>query len=235
MTAPKVAIVTAAGHGIGAGIAVELKARGWQVALMSPSSAAETLAQSLGGLGLRGSVTDPDALARLVAATLERYGQIDAVVNNTGHPAKGPLLEISDVDWHAGLDLLFLNTVRIARLVTPQMEKRGSGAIVNISTFTATEPESAFPVSSTLRAALSAFAKLYADRYAKAGIRMNNLLPGFIDNFPVDPTRSARIPMGRYGKVAEIAKAAAFLISDEASYLTGQNIRVDGGVSRSIY
>lgn len=233
MSEGKVAIVTAAGRGMGAAIAVELKARGWRLALMSPSGAAEGLAHGLGAVGLTGSVTETKDLERLMDATMEAYGRIDAVVNNTGHPPKGPLLQIPDADWHAGLDLVLLNVVRMARLVTPQMEKQGSGAIVNISTYAAIEPSLAFPVSSSLRAALGAFAKLYADQYAKAGIRMNNLLPGFIDSYPEDPATTATIPAGRYGKVAEIAKTTAFLVSDDASYLTGQNLRVDGGLTRS--
>lgn len=234
MAGGKVAIVTAAGRGMGAAIAVELKARGYRLALMSPSGGAEGLAHALGATGLTGSVTAPGDLERLVETTLEAYGRIDAVVNNTGHPPKGALLEIADADWHAGLDLVLLNVVRMARLVTPVMEKQGAGAIVNISTYAAVEPDAEFPVSSSLRAALSAFAKLYADRYAKAGIRMNNLLPGFIDSYPEDKARRDAIPAGRYGRVAEIAKAAAFLISEDAAYLTGQNIRVDGGLTRSI-
>jgi NAD(P)-dependent dehydrogenase (short-subunit alcohol dehydrogenase family) len=234
MAEGKVAIVTAAGRGMGAAIAVELKARGYRLALMSPSGGAEGLAHALGVTGLTGSVTKQGDLERLVETTLEAYGRIDAVVNNTGHPPKGPLLEISDADWHTGLDLVLLNVVRMARLVTPVMEKQGAGAIVNISTYAAVEPEAEFPISSSLRAALSAFAKLYADRYAKAGIRMNNLLPGFIDSYPEEKARRDAIPVGRYGRVAEIAKAAAFLVSDDASYLTGQNIRVDGGLTRSI-
>ncbi|HLI12597.1 MAG TPA: SDR family oxidoreductase [Alphaproteobacteria bacterium] len=234
METGKIAIVTAAGRGMGAAIAMELKARGYALALMSPSGAAEALAHALGGIGLTGSVTEPRDLQRLVETTLETHGRIDAVVNNTGHPPSGPLLDIGDADWHAGLDIVLLNVVRMARLVTPIMEKQGKGAFVNISTYAAIEPEAAFPVSSSLRAGLSAFTKLYADRYAKTGIRMNNLLPGFIDSYPESPERRASIPAGRYGKVAEIAKAAAFLLSDDASYLTGQNIRVDGGLTRSI-
>ena len=147
---------------------------------------------------------------------------------------KGPLLEISDEQWHAGLDLAVLNVVRMARLVTPIMQAAGGGAIVNISTFAAYEPDPGFPVSASLRAALGSFAKLYADTYAADGIRMNNVLPGFIESYPVEENTVARIPMGRAGTVEEIAKTVAFLLSDGAGYITGQNIKVDGGITRSV-
>ena len=156
------------------------------------------------------------------------------MINNTGHPPKGPLLEISDEDWHLGLDLVTLGVVRMARLVTPIMQKQGGGAIVNISTFSAFEPDAAFPVSSSLRAALASFTKLYADRYAADGIRMNNILPGFVDSYPESKELLRRIPMGRYASVTEIAQTARFLISADAGYITGQNIRVDGGMTRSV-
>lgn len=230
----KVAIVTAAGRGIGAGIAKELALAGYKLALMSPSESAEELARNLGALGLRGSVTEVADLKQLVAMTLKSYGRIDAVVNHTGHPPKGPLLDISDADWHRGLDMLLLNVVRMARLVTPIMVKQGAGAIVNISTYAVFEPELSFPVSGSLRAALASFTKLYSDQYAPQGIRMNNLLPGFIDSLPESQERKNRIPMGRYGRVDEIAKATRFLLSSDASYITGQNLRVDGGITRSV-
>jgi NAD(P)-dependent dehydrogenase (short-subunit alcohol dehydrogenase family) len=230
----KVAIVTAAGRGMGAACARELAARGYRLALISTSGAAATLAAELGGVGLRGSVTEPRDLESLVEATLERWGRIDAVVNNTGHPPRGEILEIADDDWHRALDLVVLNVVRMARLVTPVMERQGGGAIVNVSTFAAYEPSLDFPVSSALRAALGGFTKLYARRYAAAGIRMNCLLPGFIDSYPENPETVASIPMGRYGQVEEIARTVAFLVSDDAGYVTGESLRVDGGLARSI-
>jgi len=214
-----------------------LAADGYRLALLSNSGGAADLAGQLGSeiaIAHTGSVTDPAVLAGVVDATLDAYGRIDAVVNNTGHPPKGDLLAISDDDWHLGLDLLLLNVVRMARLVTPIMERQGGGSIVNISTYAAFEPELAFPVSSPLRAALGDFTKLYADRYAAVGIRMNNVLPGFTESYPENAENVARIPMGRYGRVEEIAAAVAFLVSNEAGYVTGQNLRVDGGLSRSI-
>lgn len=230
----RVAIVTGAGRGMGEAIARELAAAEYRVSLMSVSSAATDLAAELGGIGMQGSVVDLADLETLVERTAETYGRIDAVVNNTGHPATGPLLDIPDEDWHAGLDLVFLNVVRMARLVTPVFLERGGGAIVNISTFAAFEPDPSFPVSASLRAALGTYTKLYADRYAADGIRINNVLPGFIDSYPVEEATVSRIPSGRPGTVGEVAATVRFLLSEQAGYITGQNIRVDGGITRSV-
>jgi len=230
----RVAIVTAAGKGIGAAVARRLAADDYRLAIMSPSGGAEGLAGELGVVGLTGSVTSPDDLERLVEVTMSEFGRIDVVVNNTGHPPKGDLLEISDDDWRAGLELVLLNVIRMARLVTPTMQAQGGGAIVNISTFSAFEPSLTFPVSSVLRAGLGGFAKMYADRYGPDGIRMNNVLPGFMDSYPASEETIRRIPVGRYGKVEELAATVAFLASPEAAYVTGQNIRVDGGITRSV-
>lgn len=230
-TAP-VTIVTAAGKGMGEAIARRLHEDGHRLALMSNSGGAIALAEELDCIGLTGSVASPDDLAELVSRTVEVHGRIDGVVNNTGHAAKGDLLKIDDADWHDGLDLLMLNVVRMARLATPHMDAGGS--IVNISTFAAFEPEPAFPVSATLRAGLASFTKLFADQYASDGIRMNNVLPGFIDSYDASEEVIARVPMGRPGSVEEIAATVAFLLSDGAGYITGQNIRVDGGITRSV-
>jgi NAD(P)-dependent dehydrogenase (short-subunit alcohol dehydrogenase family) len=248
MPEDKVAIVTAAGHGIGAACARALAAKGWRVSLMARSDEVLSLARELGGIGRRGSVTEPADLAALVAETLRRHGRIDAVVNNTGHgagsspvtsgpsydPAAEPhLLDIEDGEWHAGLDMYLLNVVRMARLATPVMERQGGGAIVNISSLGTVEPRPEYPMS-VIRLALHGFAKLYADRYARAGIRMNNLLPGFVENWPLPEAVSGFIPLGRPTRLDEIAETATFLLSDAAGAITGQNILADGGLSRGV-
>ena len=230
----KVALITAAGSGMGAAIARRLAGDDYRVAILSSSGKGEALARELGGVGVTGSNREVKDLQRLVDKAMEAYGQIDAVVNSAGHGPKGPLLDLSDEDWHLGMEVYFLNVVRICRLVTPLLEARGGGAIVNISTFATFEPDPHFPTSGAFRSSLAAFTKLFADQYASCNVRMNNILPGFIDSLPKKEEFGARIPMGRYGTTDEIAATAAFLLSEGARYITGQNIRVDGGITRSV-
>lgn len=234
MSTDKVAIITAGGSGMGAAAARKLAADGYRVAILSSSGKGEALAAELGGLGVTGSNRSPEDLARLVDTTLQQWGRVDAVVNSAGHGPKGPLLEISDDDWHLGMEFYLLNVVRIARLLAPVMKQQKSGAIVNISTYATFEPEALFPTSGVFRAGLAAFTKVFADEYAEHNVRMNNVLPGFIDSLPEKEDRRARIPMGRYGTAEEVADLIAFLASDASSYITGQNIRIDGGITRSV-
>ncbi len=234
MSADKVAIVTAGGSGMGAGAARRLAADGFRVAVLSSSGKGEALAQELGGIGVTGSNQSNDDLKRLTDQVMEAWGRIDVLVNSAGHGPRAPLLELTDEDWHRGMEVYFLNVVRPTRLVTPVMQAQKSGVIVNISTFAAFEPDPVFPTSGVFRAGLAAYTKLFADRYAAENIRMNNVLPGFIDSLPEKPEFRERIPMGRYGKTQEISDVIGFLASDGAGYITGQNIRVDGGITRSV-
>ena len=230
----KVAIITAGGSGMGAGAARRLAGDGYGVAVLSSSGKGEALAKELGGVGVTGSNQSHDDLKRLVDLTLETWGRIDVLVNSAGHGPRAPLLELADEDWHKGLDVYFLSVVRPTRLVTPTMQRQRSGAIINISTFATFEPDPLFPTSAVSRAGLAAFTKLFADEYAADNIRMNNVLPGFIDSLPEKDAFRTRIPMQRYGRTEEIADTVAFLASDGAGYITGQNIRVDGGITRSV-
>ena len=234
MTGSKVAIVTAGGSGMGAGAARKLAASGFRVAILSSSGKGEALAKELGGLGATGSNESNDDLKRLSDQVLGEWGRIDVLVNSAGHGPRGSLLELSDADWHRGMEVYFLNVVRPTRLVTPTMQRQKAGVIINISSFAAVEPDPVFPTSSVFRAGLAAYAKMFANRYAAENIRMNNVLPGFIDSLPEKQEFRDRIPMHRYGKTEEVADVIAFLASDGAGYITGQNIRVDGGIARSI-
>ncbi|MEO0565404.1 MAG: SDR family oxidoreductase [Chloroflexota bacterium] len=229
----RTAIVTAASQGMGAACARELAAQDYKTVLLARSEAVETLADELGGVALRGSITDLAALEALVQLALDTTGRIDAVVVNTGHPPKGDLMDLSDENWQMGVDMMLMNVVRLARLVTPVMLEQGNGAWVHISTFGAVEPGLGFPISSVIRSAVSSYTKLYANRYAADGLRMNAVLPGFIETFDVAPERLATIPAGRPGTVDEIAKTVAFLVSDGAAYINGQSIRVDGSMTGS--
>lgn len=234
MSSSKVAIVTAGGSGMGAGAARRLAADGFHVAVLSSSGKGESLAAELGGIGVTGSNQSNDDIKRLVDLTMEKWGRVDVLVNSAGHGPRAPIIELSDEDWHTGMDVYFLSAVRPTRLVTPIMQKQNAGSIINISTFAAFEPDPVFPTSGVFRAGLAAFTKLFADRYAAENIRMNNVLPGFINSLPEKAEFKQRIPMERYGTTEEISATIAFLASDGAGYITGQNIRVDGGITRSV-
>lgn len=237
---PKVAIVTAGSRGIGRACALALAAREYRVAVFARGTDVATVADELkaagapDAIGVRGSVSQASDLADLVAGVLERWGRVDAVVNNTGHASKGALLGLEDDAWHEGLDLLLLNVIRVARAAAPTMEKAGRGSFVNISTFGAVAPDERFPISSVIRASLTAFTKLFASQYGPQGLRMNNVLPGFVDSYPVAQENVGQIPLRRAATTEEIANAAAFLASEESSYITGQNLLVDGGLVRGI-
>jgi len=165
---------------------------------------------------------------------VDEWGRVDVLVNSAGHGPRAPILDITDEDWHRGMDVYLLSAVRPARLVAPLMVKQGGGTIINISTFAAFEPDPVFPTSGVFRAGLAAFTKLFADKYAAHNVRMNNVLPGWIDSLPATEERRQTVPLGRYGKSAEIAATIAFLASEGGAYITGQNLRVDGGLTRSL-
>jgi len=233
MTKPT-ALIIGGGSGIGADTAKKLAESDYNVAVMSSSGKGEALGKELGGLGFTGSNMSPDDLATFVSLSLERFGRIDALVNCTGHGPKGPIMDISDDEWHVGMDCYLTNVIRATRLVLPIMQSQKSGSIVNISTFAAFEPDPDFPTSAVFRASLATFSKLFSTKYASEGIRMNNILPGFIDSLPETEARVARIPAGRYAKVRELTETVAFMVSDASSYITGQNLRVDGGLTASV-
>jgi len=234
MSNKPVALVVGGGSGIGADSAKKLVDEGYDIGVMSSSGKGEALGKELGGLGFTGSMLEVADLQSFVDMAMEKYGRIDGVINCTGHGPKGDIMDISDENWHLGMDYYLMNVIRMTNLVTPIMEKQGSGSIVNISTFAVFEPDPLFPTSGVFRAALASYTKLFSTKFAKQKIRMNNILPGFIDSLPSTEDRLARIPAGRYAEVRELSEAVAFMVSDKSSYITGQNLRVDGGLTFSV-
>jgi len=234
MATGKVAVITAGGSGMGAAAAKRLAADGFHVGILSSSGKGATLAAQLGGVGVTGTNQSIADLQSLVTKVMERWGRIDVLVNSAGHGPRAQILEISDEDWHRGMDVYLMNVIRPTRLVTPIMQQQRSGTIINISTAWAFEPSAGFPTSAVFRAGLASFTKIFADTYAQDNIRMNNVLPGWIDSLPATQERRMSVPLQRYGTSEEIAATIAFLASDGAAYITAQNIRVDGGLTRSV-
>ncbi len=234
MGSDKVAIITAGGSGMGAAAARKLASDGFRIAILSSSGKGEALAKELGGVGITGTNQSPDDIKRLFDAVMTKWNRIDVLVNSAGHGPRAPILDISDDDWHKGMEVYFLNAVRPIRLVTPVMQTQKSGVIINISTAWVFEPSAMFPTSAVFRAGLASFTKIFADAYAGDNIRINNILPGWIDSLPATDERRQGVPMKRYGTSEEIAGTVSFLASSAAGYITGQNIRVDGGITRSV-
>ena len=230
--AEKTCLVIGGGRGMGAATAKEMQKRGYKISLMSPSDSCEQLAEELNGIALRGKAEVPENLKSIIDFTMEKYGRIDSVLVHVGGPPKGDLLEIEDEDWDKANQMIIKPVIRIAKLVTPIMLKQGGGSIVNITTFSAFEPSLTFPTSSVYRAGVSSFTKLFSDRYGADNIRMNCLLPGFTDSLNLPDEFAKLSSLNRLARAEEQAKVAAFLLSDDSSYITGQSIRSDGGVTR---
>ncbi|RAU47358.1 MULTISPECIES: SDR family oxidoreductase [unclassified Pseudomonas] len=234
MAKPKVALVIAGGSGMGAAAARRLAADGFNVGILSSSGKGEALARELNGIGVTGSNQSVEDIQRLVSAVTDKWGRIDVLVNSAGHGPRAPILEISDEDWHRGMEVYLLNVIRATRLVTPLMQQQGGGSIINISSAWTFEPTELFPTSAVFRAGLASFTKIFTQTYAADNIRMNNVLPGWIDSLPGTDERRDSVPLKRYGTSEEVAATIAFLASEGAAYITGQNLRVDGGVTRSV-
>ena len=232
MMAEKTCLVIGGGRGMGAATAKEMQKRGYKLSLMSPSNSCEQLAEELNGIALRGKAEVPENLKSIIDFTMEKYGRIDSVLVHVGGPPKGDLLEIEDEDWDKANQMIIKPVIRIAKLVTPIMLEQGGGSIVNITTFSAFEPSLTFPTSSVYRAGVSSFTKLFSDRYGADNIRMNCLLPGFTDSLNLPDEFAKLSSLNRLARAEEQAKVAAFLLSDDSSYITGQSIRSDGGVTR---
>lgn len=228
----KVCVIVGGGKGMGAAVAREMNKRHYRLALMSPSENCEKLANELDGIAVRGKAENAADTQALFDATMEKYGRIDSLLIHVGGPPKGDLLDIADEDWIKANEMVLLPVIRMSKLVTPIMKDQGGGSIVNITTFSAFEPSLTFPTSSVYRVGVSSFTKLYSDRYGSNNIRMNCLLPGFTDSLDLPQKFADMSTFKRLASAEEQARAAAFLLSDESTYITGQSIRSDGGVTR---
>ena len=228
----KVCVIVGGGKGMGAAVAREMNKRHYRLALMSPSENCEKLANELDGIAVRGKAENAADTQALFDATMEKYGRIDSLLIHVGGPPKGDLLDIADEDWIKANEMVLLPVIRMSKLVTPIMKDQGGGAIVNITTFSAFEPSLTFPTSSVYRVGVSSFTKLYSDRYGSNNIRMNCLLPGFTDSLDLPQKFADMSTFKRLASAEEQARAAAFLLSDDSTYITGQSIRSDGGVTR---
>jgi NAD(P)-dependent dehydrogenase (short-subunit alcohol dehydrogenase family) len=230
----KVCVIIGAGRGMGAATARLMHNKGYKLALMSPSESCETLAQELSGIAVRGRAENGDDTQALFDNTMAAYGRIDSLLIHVGGPPKGDLLDISDEDWVKANEMILMPVIRMSKLVTPVMQKQGGGSIVNITTFSAFEPSLTFPTSSVYRVGVSSFTKLYSDRFGADNIRMNCLLPGFTDSLDLPQKFADMSVFKRLAKAEEQARAAAFLLTEDSNYITGQSIRSDGGVTRSM-
>ena len=242
----KAALIIGGGRGMGAAVARTLHAEGWNLTLVAPSESCETLAAELSGTqagtqaetqaevqAVRGSAGEAQDLERAVKSAHDKFGRLDGVLLHTAGPPKGELLELSDDDWLTGHQLVVLSFVRLARLTVPLLAQQG-GAFVTIGAYGAAEPSLVFPISSATRAQVSALTRLYSDRFGKDGIRFNTIHPGFINSLEFKGNPAEGSALGRIGRVEEIAATAAFLLSQGAGYITGQNLLVDGGQTHGV-
>jgi 3-oxoacyl-[acyl-carrier protein] reductase len=252
-------MVAASSQGLGFAIAHALAAEGAQVSIAARkpdtiAAAAARIAEQTGAqvMWSVADVASAEAIEAWHAATLERFGGVDLLVTNSGGPPAGLASGFDDAAWHNAFELLIMSAVRAVRTVVPTMEARGGGSILMLTSSSVKNPIPNLGLSNVLRPAVAALVKTLADELAAKKIRVNQLVPGriaterltYLDDanakragitLEEQRKRSAgAIPMGRYGKPEEFARAAAFLLSDAAAYITGATLQVDGGAIRSI-
>lgn len=255
----KVAMVAGASRGLGFAVADALADGGADLSILSRDeaaieAAAERLAAERGAAALAsaGDTRSADDVARWFAATEERFGAVDLLFANTGGPPAGEFADFDDDAWREAFELVVVSVIRMVRLAVPRMRARGGSVLVGTSS-SVKEPIPNLTLSNVLRPAVGALAKTLALELAADGIRVNQLVPGRIDTERVRrldrlnaertgvsvaaqrERASAGIPLGRYGEPEEFGRAAAFLLSDAASYITGATLQVDGGKIRSVF
>jgi 3-oxoacyl-[acyl-carrier protein] reductase len=251
--ADKVALVTGSTSGLGLASARAIAAEGASVVLCGRREdlAREEAARLPSAIGIGADITDPAAPQRLVDATLEAYGRLDILVGSTGGPTPGTALDVPADAYDDALALLVKPMVRLVHLVLPEMRKDGWGRIVFVTSSAVREPIPMLVLSNSIRMAVHGFAKSLAKQVASEGITVNCVMPGHITTDrtmqlarataeatgrSVDEVRAEtarRIPTGRSGDPAEFGAVVAFLCSQQASYVSGTSIPVDGAALQS--
>lgn len=243
--AGRTAIVCGASSGMGRAIAEALAREGANVAMFARRrDLLEAEAERIGGLAVRGDLTVPADLERLVERTLEAFGAVDVLVLNGGGPPAGPALELEDEPLERAVELLLLPPVRLTRLCLPHLERSGRGRVVLVQSTSIREPIENLVLSNAVRPGVAGWAKTLAREVAPKGITVNTIAPGRIDTERLQalyghegPTAEqlATIPLRRLGKPEEIADAVCFLASDRAAYVSGTVLPVDGGLGRTLF
>jgi 3-oxoacyl-[acyl-carrier protein] reductase len=239
----RTAIVCGASAGMGLAIAQGLTAEGVNVAMFARRrDLLEREAERLGALAVRGDVRDPNDLERLVERTVQAFGGIDVLVNNSGGPPRTSALEIRYELLQEAVDLLLHSVVRLTGLCLPYLARSGHGRVINITSSTVREPADNLALSNSVRPGVIGWAKTLAREIGPDGVTVNSIAPGRIDTerlaevYPDEPTEAdlLTIPLRRFGRPEEVADVVCFLASDRASYVSGTTIEVDGGLIRGI-
>jgi 3-oxoacyl-[acyl-carrier protein] reductase len=247
----RVYVVTGASRGLGRASAIALAAEGAKLVLCSrDEESLNAVAQELGGhenaIAVVGDLSQGDTAGRLVAAANGLWDRLDGALISVGGPKPGPVIDITDEDWREGFETVFLGPLRVARAVAAGIGDQG-GSMVFVLSSSVKQPVDGLATSNGLRPGVAMTAKTMADELGPRGIRVNGLLPGRVDTDRAreldamsgrgDKARrdfEARIPLRRYGDPQEFGRAAAFLLSPAASYITGVMLPVDGGLIRSV-
>jgi 3-oxoacyl-[acyl-carrier protein] reductase len=239
----RTAIVCGASAGIGLGVAESLAEEGADVVMLARRrEPLDREAERLGALAVRGDVTNPADLQRVVERSVEAFGGIDVLVNNSGGPPRTSALELDDTLVEEAVELLLLSVVRLTGLCLPYLAKSGRGRVINITSSTVREPVDNLALSNVVRPGVVAWAKSLAREVAPQGITVNSIAPGRIDTerlkevYPDGPSEAdlRTIPAGRLGTPREVGDVVCFLASDQARYVTGTLLSVDGGLTRAL-
>ena len=237
----RTAIVCGASSGMGLAIAESLAEEGANVAMFARRrDLLQREADRIGALGVRGDLRNPPDLERLVARTVEAFGGIDILVNNGGGPPRTSAESIDDDDLESAVELLLFSAVRLTNLCLRELRRSGRGRIINITSSSVREPIDNLALSNAVRPGVIGWAKTLARELGPDGVTVNSIAPGRIDTprqAEADHSRAddlAAIPLRRFGRPREVADVVTFLASDQAAYLTGAVVAVDGGLTRSL-